>query len=238
MRMPLGKHTGIYQVHLQAQAPLETSTVREAVKLPPHVDRTTWIAAKMLSVYKDAELVVCLLKGELCTRCSCPAMCAGPYVQYSWSDEANPRPVLLSAPDYMERLIAYAHGIIADPEIFPTDMTPSFPADFEQICSKLLKRIFRIYAHTYLGHFEVIRDNGAEAHLNCCFKHLLFFVKEFDLVEPRDLSPLQALIQKFVEAAATSDAIRAAAEAEAERPSSANAPSQCAPLSQALAAAL
>lgn len=38
---------------------------------------------------------------------------------------------------------------------------------------------------------------GEEAHLNTSFKHFIFFVQEFNLIEKRELAPLQELIDKL-----------------------------------------
>jgi MOB kinase activator 1 len=35
-----------------------------------------------------------------------------------------------------------------------------------------------------------------EAHLNTSFKHFTFFVQEFGMIEPRELAPLQDLIDR------------------------------------------
>jgi MOB kinase activator 1 len=50
--------------------------------------------------------------------------------------------------------------------------------------------LFRVYAHVYYNHFTNITELGAEAHLNTCFKHFIFFTKEFDLIEDEELAPL------------------------------------------------
>ncbi len=34
---------------------------------------------------------------------------------------------------------------------------------------------------------------SADAHLNTCYRHFLYFVLEFDLVEPKELAPLEEL---------------------------------------------
>lgn len=39
---------------------------------------------------------------------------------------------------------------------------------------------------------------GEEAHLNTCFKHFVFFVVEFDLIEEKELAPLKDLIDSFI----------------------------------------
>merc|ERR1719262_1297303 len=66
----------------------------------------------------------------------------------------------------------------------------------------MMRRFFRVYAHAYLIHFGDIRTapgdtTELEGSLNFCFKHFIFIAKEFDLVEPADMVPLQALIAKF-----------------------------------------
>ena len=38
---------------------------------------------------------------------------------------------------------------------------------------------------------------GLEYHLNTCFKHFIYFVDEFRLVDEKELAPLAELIQQF-----------------------------------------
>ncbi len=40
---------------------------------------------------------------------------------------------------------------------------------------------------------------GAETHLNTCFKHFIYFIDQFQLVDSRELAPLAELIQQFKE---------------------------------------
>lgn len=40
---------------------------------------------------------------------------------------------------------------------------------------------------------------GCQYHLNTCFKHFIFFIDKFGLVDAKELAPLQDLIQKFKE---------------------------------------
>ena len=72
-----------------------------------------------------------------------------------------------------------------------------FPKNFLQIAKTILKRLFRVYAHIYHQHFQHVVDLGEEAHLNTSFKHFIYFVQEFSLVEKRELTPLQELIEKL-----------------------------------------
>jgi MOB kinase activator 1 len=40
---------------------------------------------------------------------------------------------------------------------------------------------------------------GCQNHLNTCFKHFIFFIERFNLVDAKELAPLADLIQKFRE---------------------------------------
>ena len=73
----------------------------------------------------------------------------------------------------------------------------SFPKTFNQIIKTIFKRVFRVYAHIYHSHFQQILALGLEYHLNTCFKHFIYFIDEFKLVEEKELSPLSELIQQF-----------------------------------------
>jgi hypothetical protein len=65
-------------------------------------------------------------------------------------------------------------------------------------CQVIFKRLFRVYAHIYHSHFQKIVSLGAEAHLNTCFKHFIYFVSEFKLIESKELQPLADLIQTLM----------------------------------------
>lgn len=65
-----------------------------------------------------------------------------------------------------------------------------FPKQFQQVCTKILTRLFRVFVHVYIHHFDSIINMGAEAHVNTCYKHFYYFIKEFSLVDHRELEPL------------------------------------------------
>ena len=60
-----------------------------------------------------------------------------------------------------------------------------------------------IHAHamlqTHRTHFDDVKDIGANAHLNTCFKHFIYFILEFDLVDQKGLAPLENFIKKLKE---------------------------------------
>lgn len=55
---------------------------------------------------------------------------------------------------------------------------------------KILSRLFRVFVHVYIHHFDRITQMGSEAHVNTCYKHFYYFVKEFNLIDTKELEPL------------------------------------------------
>ncbi|RYG52049.1 hypothetical protein EON66_10155, partial [archaeon] len=71
-----------------------------------------------------------------------------------------------------------------------------FPKTFKGAVKNIFKRLFRVYAHIYYSHFEKVVELSAEAHLNTCFKHFISFVIQFDLVDKKELAPLDVRAQR------------------------------------------
>lgn len=122
-------------------------------------------------------------------------MTAGNKYEYRWADGVRvKKPIECSAPDYVAYLMDWIERQLDDESIFPQEHGKDFPSNFHHIVSTIFKRIFRVYAHMYHSHFEQLSRLGAEAHLNTCFKHFIFFTQAFGLVDRRELAPLQELI--------------------------------------------
>ena len=81
--------------------------------------------------------------------------------------------------------------------VYIYDIEVQFPKNFQNIIKIIFKRLFRVYAHIYHSHFNHIMILGLEYHLNTCFKHFIFFIDQFKLVESKELAPLAELIQQF-----------------------------------------
>lgn len=115
-----------------------------------------------------------------------------------------------------------AHFQINNERLFPTSTALPFPRDFKSVVSNIFKRLFRgwyrgtllrlnldlmtctvllpttVYAHIYYSHFDKIVALGAERHLNTCFKHFCFFIKQFSLIDAKELAPLEELIASLM----------------------------------------
>lgn len=74
----------------------------------------------------------------------------------------------LPAPEYILTLLEWTADIIADESIFPVTEDIPFPKNFKKVCSKILRRLYRIFVHVYIEHFDRFI-------LQCTVHHILFF---------------------------------------------------------------
>lgn len=81
---------------------------------------------------------------------------------------------------------------INDDAVFPSQVGVPFPRNFLQVCKKILTRLYRVFVHVYIHHFEKLVSKGEEAETGIftCYKHFYFFVIEFKLVDPKEFEPL------------------------------------------------
>jgi len=213
-----GAHTGIQGVHIQACATLGNRDLRALVQLPRGVERNAWIAAKTVALFEEAVAAV-TVSGDICSSKTCPRMSCGKHIIYDWADETSSKPEPLCAIEYMGRLVQWGHEMLKNDSVLPRDGKVWQPHFLD--CMKALhRRLFRIYAHIYINHFEDVKHYDCEAILNFQFKHWLFFVRSFGLVVDADLLPLRRLVEVFEtkqDEAEAATVARRRAEAEAAR---------------------
>lgn len=202
-----------------AAATLGSGNLRNAVQLPEGEDVNEWIAVNsenlrsnnppqifiniFCSFFPAVDFFnqINMLYGtitEFCNEDTCSVMSAGPKYEYHWADGLTvKKPIKCSAPKYIDYLMTWAQDQLDDETLFPSKIGVPFPKNFQNIAKTILKRLFRVYAHIYHQHFPEVVRLGEEAHLNTSFKHFIFFVQEFQLIESRELAPLQELIDKM-----------------------------------------
>uniref|UniRef100_A0A915DD57 Uncharacterized protein n=1 Tax=Ditylenchus dipsaci TaxID=166011 RepID=A0A915DD57_9BILA len=159
------------------------------------VDVNEWIAVNIVDFFNQ----ICMLYGtisESCTAETCPKMNAGSQFEYFWTDEKSTT-ISCSAPVYIDYLMTWIQDELDNENIFPSQIGKPFPANFSYIAQTIMKRLFRIYAHIYHQHFELIEQLKAIEHLNTSFKHFILFVQEFNLIDDKQLAPLTDLIYKL-----------------------------------------
>ena len=74
-----------------------------------------------------------------------------------------------------------------------------FPETFERDIKSLYRQMCRCYAHLYWGHWlEPFYHIGANKELNTCFIHFVNVGRLFELLDERDLAPMQPLVDVWI----------------------------------------
>jgi len=194
--LPKGRENIHKTIQATMKATLGGGELRQAVKLPEGEDLNEWLAVNTVHFYNAANMIYGTC-AEFCTEKECPTMSAGRN-EYLWKDGVNyKKPTRVAAPVYIDLLLNWVSDQISDPNLFPVDEDAKFPRNFMAQVKQIYKRLFRLYAHIYWQHFAKMKAIGANAHLNTCFKHFIFFILEFNLVSKQAMSPLQKFIDKF-----------------------------------------
>jgi MOB kinase activator 1 len=181
----------------QSMTTIPVGNLRGAVELPEGEDINEWLAKHVNDFHHQLSMLYATIR-EFCTAEQCPLMTAGAGYKYLWSDGSTEKPVNVSAPDYIRLLLDWVNLQLGDEAIFPSVTGVPFPENFIEIVRNIMKRLFRIYAHCYYHHLESFHALGTSALLNTSFKHFVFFVHQFDLVDPDQLDPLRDMIDEIL----------------------------------------
>lgn len=177
-----------FELHKQLQATLGSGDLRNAVRLPPQEELNEWLAVNVIDFFNQINLLYGSVT-EFCSAKTCPVMSAGPKYEYLWADGNKiKKPIKVSAPEYADYLMTWVQTTLEDETTFPVSDDTPFPKHFKPTVKNIFKRLFRIYAHIYYSHAQEVVDLGVEAHLNTAFKHFYLFIKEFDLVETKEMA--------------------------------------------------
>lgn len=124
-----------------------------------------------------------------------------PGFQYLWADGTKVRtPIKCSSPEYVDYVMSWIEDQINNEEIFPVQSSAPFPDEFQEVyVANIFKRLFRVFAIIYQCHFPAIEKVDAVGHLNTCFKHFVFFMLEFDLLDEKEAKALEGPVQRLTE---------------------------------------
>lgn len=183
-----------YSLHKQAHASLQSGiNLRDVVRLPPGENMNDWLAVHVVDFFNRINLIYGTVS-EYCNETTCPTMSGGSKYEYLWADgEVFKKPTQLPAPRYVALLMDWVENQINTETLFPVSTDVPFPKSFPSLCKKILARLFRVFVHVYIHHFDRIVSIGAEAHVNTCYKHFYYFIQEFDLMSAKELEPLAVM---------------------------------------------
>uniref|UniRef100_A0A7S3CUW0 Uncharacterized protein n=1 Tax=Palpitomonas bilix TaxID=652834 RepID=A0A7S3CUW0_9EUKA len=196
------KGTKFHELHKYVKTTLKATlggpgNLRQAVALPAGENLNDWLAVNTVDFFNQINLMYGSIL-DFCTPDTCPVMNAGAKYEYLWADGVKVKQAIkCSAPQYVDYLIEWVQSQLDNENVFPSDPERPFPKSFVNSVKTIFKRLFRVYAHIYHAHMQKVIELGAEAHLNTCFKHFLFFILEFNLVDKKELAPLEDLIRSL-----------------------------------------
>ncbi|KAI9357037.1 Mob1/phocein [Zopfochytrium polystomum] len=171
---------------------LEIKDYKQICILPRHMDLNEWLAVNTFDFFNYTNLFYNALS-EFCTSSVCPTMSAGPGHEFTWTDSQR-RTMRLNAPQYVDYVMTWTQNVINDQTIFPTKSGAEFPRDFHATIRNIFRQLFRVYAHLYTAHSDKMTLLSLDGHLNTLFSHFISFGREFDLIDKKDMAPLQDLI--------------------------------------------
>eukprot|EP01041_Mallomonas_annulata_P006637 gene6637-13447_t len=180
-------------LHQYTKATLGSGNMRLTVQLPAGEELNEWFAANTIDFFNDISLIWGIV-------CSAELPPQGPGegfpegVEYCWADGVNiVSPIRCSAVQYVDYVMTWVEELLNNDSIFPPAIDYRFSSGYSPVLKQIFTRLFRIYAIIYTNHFNHYEEVGAVAHLNTCFKHFLFFVWEYNIVDERDLLVLEEL---------------------------------------------
>lgn len=165
------------------------------VVLPKYIEQGEWLALNVFEFFTYLNHFYSVIS-EHCTFSTCPSMSAGPGLDYTWLDQ-NRKQMRLPASQYIDYVLAWINNRINEEQLFPTKAGMAFSPQFLPTVKAIYKQMFRVFAHIYHAHFELIVHLSLEGHWNSFFQHFISFGKEFDLLDARDIEPLKELIMVF-----------------------------------------
>uniref|UniRef100_A0AAZ3QZP0 MOB kinase activator 1B n=1 Tax=Oncorhynchus tshawytscha TaxID=74940 RepID=A0AAZ3QZP0_ONCTS len=223
--IPEGSHQ--YELLKHAEATLGSGNLRMAVMLPDGEDLNEWVAVNTVDFFNQINMLYGTITDFCTEESCPVMSAGPKYEYHWADGTNIKKPIKCSAPKYIDYLMTWVQDQLDDETLFPSKIGMSlyldtiiyqntsslfnlytlypclcpqgvpFKRNFMSVAKTILKRLFRVYAHIYHQHFDSVMQLQEEAHLNTSFKHFIFFVQEFNLIERKELVPLQDLIEKL-----------------------------------------
>ncbi|KAJ1725310.1 Maintenance of ploidy protein mob2 [Coemansia erecta] len=171
---------------------LVKGSFKGVVQLPKYTDLNEWLSINTFEFFNLVNMFYGVVT-DFCTINGCPTMSAGPNTEYTWTDTQR-KTIKLAAPQYIDYVLSQIQTTLDDERVFPTKIGADFPKDIRATLCVIYRHLFRILAHIYWSHYAELLNLKIEGHINSLFAHFVSFVKEFDLLDRKDMAPMVDLI--------------------------------------------
>ncbi|XP_024862291.1 MOB kinase activator 2a isoform X2 [Kryptolebias marmoratus] len=193
--------------------------LKELVVLPREIDLNEWLASNTTTFFNLINLQYSTIS-EFCTGETCQAMTACNTIYY-WYDERGKK-TKCTAPQYVDFVMSLCQKLVTDEEIFPTKYGKEFPNSFESLVKKICRYLFHVLAHLYWAHFKETVALDLQGHLNILYAHFIVFVREFNLIDPKETCIMDDLSEILCNPAPPAPTPAPSTPASAPSPSSQN----------------
>uniref|UniRef100_A0A3Q2XPH0 MOB kinase activator 2a n=1 Tax=Hippocampus comes TaxID=109280 RepID=A0A3Q2XPH0_HIPCM len=153
--------------------------LKELVVLPREIDLHEWLASNTTTFFNLINLQYSTIS-EFCTGDSCQAMTACNTIYY-WQDEKGKK-TKCTAPQYGVDV----SKVLPLPNCLVLPSGKEFPNSFDTLVKKICRYLFHVLAHLYWAHFKETVALDLQGHLNTLYAHFIVFVREFNLVDPKE----------------------------------------------------
>nr|CAB3263889.1 MOB kinase activator 2 [Phallusia mammillata] len=165
----------------------------KVVRMPCKMDLKEWVATQTISLFHNVNLLYGTVS-EFCTAETCPVMQGPCQTQYTWVEERGKK-LKCTAPQYIDYVMTFCQKCVSNQELFPTKYAQFFADNFFTEIKKVLKFLYHVIAHMYYAHFARLRQLDLHLYLNVVFKHFILFVREYELLDPKETASLDDLVK-------------------------------------------
>jgi hypothetical protein len=123
-------------------------------------------------------------------------MNGAPGSEFTWTDPQK-RTVKLPAPQYIDYVMSWIQNLLDDESVFPTKTGRDFPKESVHIIKQIHRQLYRVFAHIYWNHYDMMLHLRQEGHFNSLFAHFVAFSKEFNLMDVKEMKDMADLITEM-----------------------------------------
>lgn len=79
--------------------------------------------------------------------------------------------------------------------MFPLSPGKEFPNTFDSLVKKICRYLFHVLAHIFWSHYKETVAMELHGHLNTLYTHFIVFIREFNLMDPKETSIMDDLTE-------------------------------------------
>lgn len=171
------------------------------VELPPGQSCAAWVAMNLVGFYNDLASIWGNNRANKGLAKLGPGEGFPRGVEYVWR-EGGECSKLLSAPEYVDKVLAWSHEKLNDESQFPDPYKVNDPKTlamlrspkFAALCGKIFRRLLRVFGIVYACLYQHLEHDDEKTLVDSSRKHFLYFCFEFGLLPEQELESLKTVV--------------------------------------------